>query len=567
MLPISRCQLTTEVRARKTRRKRQVVLRRGDGHWACPPFHIGEFMSYTSMQAVTTAIIYTRVSSGRQVENASLDTQERICTEYCERNGWKVLKVFREEGESAKTADRTQLLKALEFCRIHKPRPNFFVVYDVKRFARNTEDHQVLRRTLANWDVLLRSATQTIGERPEQKFLETILSGESEYDNAVRKERSVTGMASRLREGRWTFRAPLGYLNTKRQGQKTIVPDTERAPLIREAFERYATGLHKRQAVLEWITDKGLTTLDNRRVSTESFRRMLTNPLYAGRVIVQGTREGAGKEWQFSEKGQFEAIVPENVFDKVQQLLSGRRPSVAPRKRANPDFPLRHFVRCATCDKPLTGSKSTGRSGAKFAYYHCQNKDCTGRVSVPTERMEADFIAFLQQLRPNPEYLKVFRETVVVVYKAKFNESLTMRDKLERDLRNRRDDKWKLNETFAAYPREFGVDDYRQMKEAIEQDILTLEMKINDARQDEIDIEELLDFAETLLLNAAGAWNQSGLEQRQRLQQVLFPQGVTYTNGVYRTAVTSHMFNMIEATAEENRDLVALPGIEPGFED
>jgi DNA invertase Pin-like site-specific DNA recombinase len=40
------------------------------------------------------ALIYTRVSSGRQVENASLETQERICTEFCERNGWRVLKAM-----------------------------------------------------------------------------------------------------------------------------------------------------------------------------------------------------------------------------------------------------------------------------------------------------------------------------------------------------------------------------------------------------------------------------------------------------------------------------------------
>ncbi len=74
------------------------------------------------------------------------------------------------------------------------------------------------------------------------------------------------------------------------------------------------------------------------------------------------------------------------------------------------------------------------------------------------------------------------------------------------------------------------------MKEALEQDILTLEMKVNEARQEEIEIEELLDFAENLLLNAAGAWNQSGLEQKQRLQQVLFPQGVS----VFRWDLSNH---------------------------
>lgn len=396
------------------------------------------------------AVIYTRVSSGRQVENASLDTQERVCTDFCERNGWQVLRVFREEGESAKTANRTQLLEALQFCRSHKPRPAFFVVYDVKRFARDCEDHDALRRTLANWDVKLRAATQNIGELPEERFVERILSGEAEYDNATRKRSTVGGMGARLSQGMWTFKAPLGYRNEKRQGVKTIVPDTERASLIREAFERYATGLHKRQTVLEWINDKGLRTWQGKRVSTETFRRMLSNPLYAGRIVVQGSKEGAGREWRFFQKGTFDAIVPEKVFDKVQALLSGRRPSVAPRRRANPDFPLRHFVRCGSCGKPLTGSKSTSRTGGKYPYYHCQNKKCAARVSVPKERLESGFMAYMQHLKPNSEYLKVFREAVIAAYKNKFNEALALRDTLERELRQKRDNKWKLNDAFIA---------------------------------------------------------------------------------------------------------------------
>src|SRR5262249_16526043 len=94
-----------------------------------------------------------------------------------------------------------------------------------------------------------------------------------------------------------------------------------------------------------------------------------------------------------------------------------------------------------------------------------------------------------------------------------------------------------------------------------------LEMKVNEARQEEIDVEELWDFSENLLLNAAGTWNQSGLEGKHRLQQVLFPQGVTYSDGAYRTTATSRMFNMLETVQHEKEALVALPGIEPGFED
>jgi hypothetical protein len=80
-----------------------------------------------------------------------------------------------------------------------------------------------------------------------------------------------------------------------------------------------------------------------------------------------------------------------------------------------------------------------------------------------------------------------------------------------------------------------------------------------------VEIEELLDFSENLLLSAAATWCDSGLEAKQRLQQILFPQGVTYSDGVYRTTVTNPMFNLLRKEVEDKEQLVALTGIEPVF--
>jgi len=59
------------------------------------------------------AVIYVRVSTKEQTENLSLPTQIRACEEYCKREGYEVLERFREEGESAKTTDRTELQNLL----------------------------------------------------------------------------------------------------------------------------------------------------------------------------------------------------------------------------------------------------------------------------------------------------------------------------------------------------------------------------------------------------------------------------------------------------------------------
>ena len=63
------------------------------------------------------------------------------------------------------------------------------------------------------------------------------------------------------------------------------------------------------------------------------------------------------------KRGDFDPLVSDELFYRVQAVLSGRAIVTAPQLRAHPDFPLRGFVRCASCERGLTGSWSKGRRG------------------------------------------------------------------------------------------------------------------------------------------------------------------------------------------------------------
>ena len=67
-----------------------------------------------------SGVIYCRVSSKEQIEGTSLESQEIACKEYARSRNIKILKVFVERGESAKVADRTQLIELIDFCRSSK---------------------------------------------------------------------------------------------------------------------------------------------------------------------------------------------------------------------------------------------------------------------------------------------------------------------------------------------------------------------------------------------------------------------------------------------------------------
>src|SRR3954454_7629480 len=298
------------------------------------------------------AVIYVRVSTKEQTENLSLPTQLKACEEYCERQGFGVLARFREEGESAKTADRTELQRLLQFCRSNKGKVQFVVVFNITRFAREKYDHFALRALLKSLGISLRSATEPIDDTSTGKLMEGVLAAFAQFDNDVRSDRTRTGMRAALEQGRWTFVPPLGYLNAPKWSGKSLAPDPDRAPLVTRAFHDFATGRFTKEEVLDTVTRLGLRTRKGLALNPQSFGRMLTNRLYAGFIDVP--------EFGVSRRGDFDPLVSEDTFDRVHAISQERVPVKTPHKRDRADFPLKGLVRCATCGKTLTASWSKG---------------------------------------------------------------------------------------------------------------------------------------------------------------------------------------------------------------
>jgi site-specific DNA recombinase len=312
------------------------------------------------------AVIYVRVSTKEQTENLRLPTQLKACEEYCQRLGFNVLARFREEGESAKTTDRTELQKLLQFCRKNMGTVQFVVVFNLTRFAREKYDHFALRAHLKSLGISLRSATEPIDDTSTGKLMEGMLAAFAQFDNDVRSERTRGGMKAILELGRWTFLAPLGYLNAHRTTGRSLTSDPERAPLVRRAFEEYATARFTKEHLLKQVRTWGLTNRRGKPFTSQAIGVLLRNRLYAGIVDVPeyGVRD---------KRGDFEPLISKELFYRVQAILSGRVFNTPSRKRAHPDFPLRGFVRWHSCGPCLTGSWSRGRSGSLFKVPRCES--------------------------------------------------------------------------------------------------------------------------------------------------------------------------------------------------
>jgi site-specific DNA recombinase len=500
------------------------------------------------------AVLYCRVSTKEQVDNTSLESQERICREWCAKNGIEVVKVFVEEGESAKSADRTEFQAMLKFCHKQKGALQYVLVYKMNRFARNSEDHHIYKGLFAKLGISLRSATEAVDNTPIGKLTENMLSAFSQFDNDQRAENTVVGMKAALRQGRWPFSAPLGYLNVRDEGQPTLVHDKNRAPLVREAFELFATGQYTKAEVLARVTASGLRTTSGKKVSAQTFDALLRKPVLAGWMVVP--------DWGMREKGAFEPLVSEELFNRVQDVLDGKRLSVTPHIKNSPDFPLRVFIRCAVCETPITGSWSRGRK-KKYPYYRCRNRQCAG-VNVRKDELERGFLGLLERLAPKPEFLSLFTEIVSDVWRQKQGDVVETARKLQQRLAELKERKQRLLDMLLD--QRIKQADYEERNDSLSLEIANLESLIHDARLEELDIEEVLEFAQHVLGNAAHLWLESSIDQRQRLQKVLFPTGLAYhpENG-FGTAVTGSMFNVLTDFSGEKTRLASPAGFEPAL--
>jgi hypothetical protein len=93
---------------------------------------------------------------------------------------------------------------------------------------------------------------------------------EAQFDNDVRSERTRGGMKAALELGRWTFLA-LGYLNAPHATGKSLIPDPERAALVRRAFEDFATGRFTKDEVRKNLNALGLTTRRGKPIPSQTF--------------------------------------------------------------------------------------------------------------------------------------------------------------------------------------------------------------------------------------------------------------------------------------------------------
>jgi site-specific DNA recombinase len=466
-----------------------------------------------------------------------------------------VMEVFIDPGESARSVDRPEFQRMLAFCKANRRNVRYVVVQDLSRFARNNRDQAQTISELGRIGVLLRSTYESnIDETAAGKLAANIFGTFNQYFSDALSEKMRDRTRQSVSAGRFPWRAPIGYRNIGGKDGPNIKPDETRAQLIRRAFELVAAGQHKQSEVLQIVTDEGLTTAGGRSLPKQTFQAVLRNPLYAGFVTLPSdpTFEPV--------KGLHEAIVSQEMFDRVQAILDGRRPSIVPKKKVNPLLPLKCFVRCESCGTPLTGGLARGRS-KKYPRYWCRKQGCRA-VKLSSTRLEDEFLALLARLQANKDTVAAFPTIAARVWEEKQGSSERESQRLTKRLDEQKRLKFQLLKM--RMQGELSSEEFEQAKAdfAVEMYDIEEQLRVVTSRRDSAD--SFVRFAELQLMDIASAWRIAGPEQRQRVQNLLFEGGLDYSPklGILNRS-NSSLFSLLEAMNSVNGLLVGPEGFEP----
>ncbi len=313
------------------------------------------------------AILYVRVSSDEQAKGYSPDAQLRLLRDFAKKNDLEVVHEF-NESQSATYQGRTEFAKMIESIK-KESIPN--VLFEkADRMSRNPVDANVIYDLIENRGLrvfLVKSGTViNRSSSPPVKFSFYIEIGMALFFSWNLREETKKGMNEKVRNGGFPSLAPLGYINkhvTDSEGkviEKIIAPDPDRAALIKQAFELYASGDYSLATLRDWLNAKGMKTRKfKKKITKHGLEVVLHNPFYYGLMKWNGV----------SYRGKHEPLISKELFDRVKERFENRH-------RPNPRGLFFTFkgigLKCGYCGCSIIAERQTGKADkSSYIYYHC----------------------------------------------------------------------------------------------------------------------------------------------------------------------------------------------------
>jgi site-specific DNA recombinase len=458
---------------------------------------------------------------------------------------------FVDPGESARSMDRPEFQRMLDFCRTNKRNFGHVVIQDLSRLARNAAGQSEALELLWKLGYVVHSRREgDITKTAAGKLAANIMGSFNQHYSDSLSERMADRSRAALLNGRWPFPAPLGYVNIKSvQGQPNIVPDTASAYAVGRAFGLMATGNYKVPDVLRVVTLEGLRSKKGKPLDAHTLWKMFRSKVYAGFVYSKTVEP---------RRGLHAPLVSEETFRTVEDVLAGKRKKYVPHRRVNPSFPLAG-IKCTVCSSALRGYFARGRHGGRYPYYDCH---VCRKVKAPAAKLELEFSKMLNTLQPRPEVAKEFPRVAARIWNEKQSEMEKRKSALTKQLTAQQALQDGLMEKYIA--NKITDDAYQRYASEYEGRITELRAELQLLEQSADTLGGFIQFAELALIDVPKVWEGATAEERLRVRQIVFGDSLACSPDLKLSNPSqSCLFNVLKEFNVENMSLAAPQGFEP----
>jgi site-specific DNA recombinase len=477
--------------------------------------------SKTIIKKVDSKLVikYTRVSGKKQFDkNDSIDTQNKAIEEFAMRQDMQIVAAFGDTYESAKTDERKEFQRMIEFCKRSRGRVSTILVYKMTRFSRTGGGAISLADELRNkYGIHIIAVTEPVDTSHSSGVLmQDFQLLFAKWDNVQRQQIFHDGLKKKYKNGIWCIPAPIGYDTIKINGERKIVLN-EYGKKLRKAWEWKLQG-YKNEEIIKMLAKIGVKTYKQR------IYKIFKNPFYCG-LIAHGILDGEVVE------GQHEPMVSKETFFKINDIRLSSTKYGVPHKRVNDGVPLKVFLKCGDCSDPITGYIVKKKN---LYYYKCRRVGC--KCNKSAKDMHKLFLEELGKYQIREEFADAIGFKLIHAYTEanKLNsdkeERITTRmDEIEKGILSLQEKYFVKEEmTREVYDRLMGK--LVTEKEEIIKEMAKISFTISN-------LEEKIGEAVRLCLKLICLWDKGTISVREKLQKLIFPSGLVYDkkNQSFRT--------------------------------
>jgi len=482
-------------------------------------------------------IIYTRVSSLEQAQNnGSLEVQMKYCDKFVLDNKIPVCARFGGTYESAKTDGRKEFKRMIEYARKHK-NVSYIIVFNYDRFSRTGAAASQLSEQLRKEGIIVKSVTQDIDTstaigRLQENFFHLL----NNFDNTLKSERTTINTREVMLKGYWPYITPLGYKNLKPKHRACFheYVITDKGKYIRKGFQMIAERKYQFKEVIDHLRRHGVD------ITAKSFRYVFSNSFYAG--FVTGKLVG-GK----LINGQHPPLIDIKTFMVVQNILNDVPVAGVPKVSRHDEVPLKTFAKDEISQMPFTGYKTKGN-------WYYKIKEGQYPVNVSANKLNGLFVTLLSGYEYNP----ALKTTIASTLKSKLKEKLVDLTKDATQAKKKISEKKSLLDKVEQkfINDQISEEVYQKHASKLKEEIAELSKESDASLINGSNLENAVEKCLSIAQNLSQSWLTAEYESKQRLQKLIFPEGILYNkqNEVVRTPRVNSLFAAIPILAGDSSE-------------